>query len=378
MKKLGILDSGEFSDRTGLFSSPRIFATIRDFASRRDLTIEKMQVVASRKSDPLPGESHLDRAKRDLRKLEVEYLRVERTAITTFGLDPKQIKAIEPEALTDEMSDLDMILIVMRPSRVRSELIINSAKLVESVVVYPPYFSNISQIQEIQENLDNAVDRIKLWLPYRYSVASREILERFSSSKGKRIAAVQLTVHTSPYPSSAFISEYSLPFIDLLTVIAGSPLHGTINFQLVDGLPILGMQIWHDNNSTVPVLSSSLLTTAGGALQHMEPGFMIVHATQPENIQTIHSFTGIIHRKGTGYNEVTDVSHDASAAELTGYSVLLKKCIENGWEQDERQPTPTLESFESIQLILDQLLAVDLSAINSPGTRAIGFKRYLK
>lgn len=373
-KSLGILDSGEFSDRTGRFSAPRIFDVIRSSEARGDLTIKAMRVVASPETHPLPDEDHVERATRDVHRWQQERLRVQRTA-TTFRLDEEHIRSIKPEALASEMRDLDldMILIIMRPSATRSQFIENAARSGVNVIVFPPYFSEIKQIRELQDALGNAVDRVKLWLPYRYSVACKEILERFSSRKGKSIAAVELSVQTSPYPADAFLQAYSLPFLDLLTLIAGHPLRGNINYQLSDGLPLFGMQIWHDNDNTVPVLSSTILTTAGGALQYMEPGKITVYSTAQENIQTMNSFTGIIHRTGNGYHEITEVSHDPSASELNGYSLLLNRFLENEWEQDEeKKQKPTLESFKSTQLILDQLLDLDLS-VNSPGARSVTF-----
>lgn len=358
MKNLGILDSGEFSDKTGRFSSPRIFNLIRSFEARGDLKIKTMKVVASAEAAPLPEENHVRRAIRDVHRWEQESRRVQRTATTTFRLD-QEIKVIEPEALESEMRglNLDMILIVMRPSATRSRFIENAAQFVKQVIVFPPYFDEMNQLQELQSVLGKTADRITLWLPYRYSVACREILDRFSVRKGKRIAAVELSVQTSPYPRAEFLNSYSLPFVDLLVLIAGTPLRGSINYQFTDGLPLFGMQIWHEN--TVPVLSSTVLTTAGGALQYMESGKITVYSTEQEHIQTVNTFTGIIHRKA-GYHEYTEVSHDPSSADLTGYSILLNRCLENGWEQDEEKQRPTLESFKSTQLVLDQLLDLDL------------------
>lgn len=371
-KSLIILDSGEFSNETGQFSAPRIYNIIKSSQARGDLTIEGMRVVASPEAEHLPEEDHVQRAKRDVHRWEQEKRRVQKTAKTTFRLAQQDDIAITPEALEAEVSNLNvgMLLIVMRPSPMRSRFIEHAARSgVENVIVFPPYFDDIKQLQELQANLAHNVDRVTLWLPYRYSVASREILDRFSS---RSIAAVELSVQTSPYPTKEFLCEYSFPFLDIMVLIAGPPKEGSISYQLTDGVPLFGMQIWHENK--VPVLSSTILTTAGGALQYMEPGKLKVYATSQEHIETVNSFTGIIHRKG-GYHEFTEVSHDPSADELNGYSLLLKRCLENGWEQDPQKRTkPTLESFQQTQLILDRLLALKLSV--NEGKTATLLTRY--
>ncbi|MYF97706.1 hypothetical protein F4212_01015 [Candidatus Poribacteria bacterium] len=350
MKQIGILDSGVFSDNTGRLSSPRIYEVIRELEVKGLLTISDITYVRSQGTDLLQDEPEGLREIRETERWHVEQNRVENTA------EAFKVREIENQKQVI-FDNTEIIVILMRPSKQRNQLIRDAVASGKRVIVYPPYFTDNMELQELRDALpEETEERVILWLPYRYSLACTEILQRFDQ---KQIGAIALTIKCSSYPKKQFITEFCSPFLDVMLQITGKMLTMQLTHQLSSGSPIYNIQGIHPDS----VLSSILLTTLGGSLQNMEAGSMVVYGRQMEHIETRNTFTGIIYRSAEKYHESTEVSHDPSSSSLTGYRTLMMNCLSDDWANDLIKPS--LHNCDDLQKLLDALLNVELS-INRP------------
>lgn len=363
--RISICDSGEFSDDTGQRSSPRLEAIIRQAVLNERVRVSGISYIKSPPEDRLPGESEKLHEMRTSHRWEIERSRVCRTA-TTFQVKPT-------DDIERNLNDADTIVIVMRPSKGRSELIRRAIETGKLVIIYPPYFTSRDDLFGLRDLLSEAeAENIILWLPYRYSVAAKAIRERFQLSK---IAALELTVSSAPYLHRLLIHEWSLPFLDVMRLIGGRFEKVEITRTSVDGLPVFHMKSIHRNASNYHyILGSSLITTAGGTLQNTEAALLKVFSTHMESIQSTGTFTGYIHRTNF-LHEITEQSHDQQASSLTGYGTLLQCCLDNHWD-DDAAVKPTLASFSQLQHVLDVFRSFqqdDTAFVDAPETKEITF-----
>ncbi len=361
---ISICDSGEFADDTGHRSAPRVESVIRKAVLDDRLRISGISYVKSR-PDTLPDEPDTIRTLRNRDRWDTEKNRVLNIA-KTFQVE---LTDVENNFSTAEA---DLILVVMRPSQERSDLIRRAVEVGKSAIVFPPYFHDQDDLDTLCDSLSESQseNRVILWLPYRFSVASKAIRRRFQKSE---IAAIELTVSCGPYLNELLVHEWSLPFLDVLRVIAGPFEKIEITRTMPNGLPVFHLRSVHRNASNY-VLASTLITTAGGTLQNTEAGRLKVFSTKMESIQTTSTFTGFVHRTNT-LHQFTEISHDQQASVLTGYESLLRCCLDNKWDEDE-SVKPTLASFSQMQRLLDtfQRFNDDAAFVECPQTKEIIFE----
>ena len=358
--RISILDSGEFADdNTGRRSSPRLESVVRDAVIAERAEIASISHIPSPPGDPLRGEPKELHEIRTKDRWKIEQDRVCKTA--------KQIFQVMLEH--NFSTDADLVLIVMRPSDVRSDLVRRSVKRGKRVIIFPPYFTDVNELCSLRKDLSASEEnRVVLWLPYRYSVATQAIRKHFHKSE---IAAMELSISCAPYLHCLLMKEWSLPFLDVMRLIGGAFDKVEITRTIASGLPVFHLKSIHRNDSNY-VLASSLISTAG-TLQNTEAARLRVSSTQMESIETTGTFTGFIKRTNH-LHQFTDVSHDPTKSTLTGYRALLQCCLDNKWDDDDVKPT--LASFSQMQRVLDlfKRLQENAALINVPITESITFK----
>ena len=370
IRRISICDSGEFSDCTGQRSSPRVESVLREAVLRGEVLLSGMSYMESPPGKRLEGEGKKIYQLRNQDRWAIERDRVCKTS-TTFQLQPKNIEH------TISMSDV--VFILMRPSHRRSELITRVVEAGKLAIVFPPYFSCRVELDRLRDALSESEseDRVILWLPYRFSVSAKAIRRRLQKSE---IAAMELTVASGPYVTHLLAHEYAVPFLDALRVTGGRFVEKIeITRTRVNGLPVFHMKSIHWSSSNY-VLGSSLITTAGGTLQNTEAGRLKVFSTKMggQSIETTGTFTGYVHRRNS-FHEFTEISHDQGASELTGYSVLLKYCLDKKkWDEEDKYVKPTMASFSQMQRVLDAFgsfgsFGDDEAFIEGPETKEIIF-----
>lgn len=337
-------DCGIWADRTGRYTSPRVFSALRAIAMSGLVKIKGLRYVPSSFIDRLPHEPDKAYKHRIAKTAETRFARVSEAA-TFLGYDFKDDTDITNILLPTRQEDRRLFFVMMPASKNRVCLIEKLLGLdpAARIVVVPPAFTNAKELKALKK-IDNR-SRIIPFLPYRYS-AGMQFLHQIEA-ENQLIASV-LNVISGPYPgrsSSAFrsfLNEFCLPALDCL--IDGPIERGTLIYKETEAgkLPVILCDLIHATGRM-----SSVVLSATGNFQEVNFGLKVLF--NGVTLDLTEAFQQIMLRGGrTRGNEFTESGHDPAGIELNGYKKLLSNITIGG-------DVPKLDTFLNTQLLVDRI-----------------------
>ena len=347
MIKLSLLDSGEFVNASGL-SAPRMYAPIRELEDLGDLKIQDISYVKSPiRGEPLPEETKSLFFTRNETRQAVEEERVRATA-RNYRLDPPK-NTLDPDAF-----DLDtlqpVVCLNQRPGETRDKILkaLLKHQNVQRIILSPPHFLSLTKLSEcIEEDTEN---KIVAWVPYRYTLGIAFVKRKFP-----KIAAATLRVVSGPYPRKEFLSEFCLPFTDAYLSITGKITKNPhVKHVSTAGLSVFSVTATHEND----VVSSILLSTAGGSFQNFDHCDLAILSPKMESIELSNSLCTYRHHSPVEHTDSGLASHDAIRSNFNGTRKLLRAALSLDADDEDRdnQALPTLSTLTHTQKFLDTLL----------------------
>lgn len=368
--KVLLIDSGEWANENG-YSEPRMYPPLREMAGDGKFSLDAIKFIRSpvldrpfKEEESNPG---IYDKRHEMRRCEEE-ARVRRTAIS-FGLlldekDEKDEKASLEEFIVGDSVSSPMVCVNMRPGKSNDDSLDRNSVLkslinekeVKRIIVAPPYFSNINDLNEIKK-IDKE-NKIVLWTPYRYAegiVYARDKLEKRGTLGG-----ASLVVTCGPFEILSFIREFALAFIDALLSVTGGIEIGSMETAISapNGLPILSVTAKHevpakheDPAKHEGALITLLLSTNGGSFQNIDHASLKLLFTDMSHIVLSKSFSVYEHFTPERHYS-NGFSHDPRRSDINGSRALLEKACFSGAGDD----ILTLDNFEATQAFLDRLL----------------------
>jgi hypothetical protein len=315
-------------------------------------------------SQPLSFESPDDSRAvriRDERRRAVQRERVSKTAQFLLG------KASLPCAT----ADADLIVIIVKPDdNGRNERICDALQSAPKakVIVFPPYFSSLAALKELKGSIkQDDVDKLFLWLPYRYCPGLILAQKEAAKEEEDAIAAITLTVLAGPYPRTALVHEFISPYLDLLPVLGGPISQLRVIESAPMGLPVFSFQAVHTPSTLESsTISSGLFTAAGGSFQNIEHANLSIFSTGLWSLKLSGPFLNEVLKRSPISHEVRGtVSHDADPNVLNGSYGLLDRILGGENWGDEAKKKPIIPNVLHLQELIDEFIRKEKPQANS-------------
>ena len=356
MKTIALIDSGAWS--AGKASEPRVYQPLRELIATERIKMTSMSYIESPKR-PLPkallehngAETMQKQVDQDRRWVEQERVKFTAARFQTGIKDIKDIKDIKT-------IDADVVFISGRSDENRTALITSllDETQAEFIVISPPYFSNEEEIRKIRE-INRADERVVPYLPYRFAQGVQDT-KNFLIRDGLSIVGAQLRVISAPFPPEAFVAEFCMPSLDVLTEFAGplSPHTLNVSYTAPEALPILSATALHENG----VSSSILISAAGGSFQSMDHVNLVLLSSSQAYFELNVALTLCTYRSAA-HNQVSrQFSHDIVGSQINGSRPLLNQIFGLSQSNPSSIQLPRLSNFLSTQVLIDKLVAAVL------------------
>lgn len=355
MKRLSLIDSGEWTTPECRVSQPRSYPVLRQLITEGKIEITSMLYIGSPSKIP---PSALLKHNVDMKDMEekvnkdrraVERQRVKFTA-AKFGVPLKDIKDIKDF----KEIEADFIILSSRPSNGRNDVIKDVLDQTQAHIVVTPYFSDAPEIEKLLEISPNADERVVPYLPYRFSQGVIDTTNFMMQDGLEKIVSGQLCVVAGPLSSKTLL-EFSMPCLDVLVQFLGAVNPLNVSFSEPEALPVISATARHDNG-----VSSLLLSCAGGNFQHTDHYKILFLTAAQSRFELDRSLTRCFYYRST--DQVSrDFSHDVTSAEISGSRPLLNQFFGLSQSNPSIISPPRLSTFLPTQILIDQLLqAVEL------------------